>query len=228
MGLNLALMRDGYLTLALHDLEIAQRSVPGEPARSVPISERLDRARLFVSVAPSHEYTEDEKNALLQFVSDGGIFICAVGYDECGPSRDLLSRFGFYVGRVDDKHPEPKPLGHFKSEYFFREDYSNYVRFHAAWPIFAADAQDPSVLVVSRYPTEEPLILIRRYAKGLVALIGDTRFAANKNLELEGGQAFEGMRENPDFWRYFVSLLTEEDEGREVWYPPKPELEKGP
>jgi hypothetical protein len=38
------------------------------------------------------------------------------------------------------------------------------------------------------------------------------------NLEREGGQPFEGMRENADFWRWLLSYLADEP----VWPPPKP------
>ena len=41
----------------------------------------------------------------------------------------------------------------------------------------------------------------------------------NKNLERESGEPFEGMRENADFWRWFLALLGEGD----MWYPPRPE-----
>jgi hypothetical protein len=38
----------------------------------------------------------------------------------------------------------------------------------------------------------------------------------NMNLEREGGQAFEGMRENEDFWRWFIDVLTDADH---PWMP---------
>jgi hypothetical protein len=38
----------------------------------------------------------------------------------------------------------------------------------------------------------------------------------NKNLEVEGGWAFEGKRENPHFWRWFLAKLR----GRTPWIPP--------
>ncbi len=62
------------------------------------------------------------------------------------------------------------------------------------------------------------VIIVRRYGRGLVAVIGDTAFAMNKNLENEDGSPFEGMRENADFWRWFLALLGE----GQMWFPPKP------
>ena len=49
-------------------------------------------------------------------------------------------------------------------------------------------------------------------------LVGDTGFVMNKNLEWEDGRAFEGMRENADFWRWYLTDLTD----RPRWIPPKP------
>jgi len=127
--------------------------------------------------------------------------------------------FGFRVeeARQPDERSgrETHPLGHFKAPYFDGGDYFAYVRFHAAWPV---GCDDPRALTVSHYPPNVPIIVVRRYGRGLVAVVGDTCFAMNKNLERRDGSPFEGMRENADFWRYFLSLLSDGD----IWYPPKP------
>ena len=38
------------------------------------------------------------------------------------------------------------------------------------------------------------------------------------NLEREGGQPFEGMRENADFWRWLLDYLNDQP----PWTPPRP------
>ena len=43
--------------------------------------------------------------------------------------------------------------------------------------------------------------------RGKAVVVADTEFALNVNLEREGGQPFEGMRENADFWRWLLSPL---------------------
>jgi hypothetical protein len=206
MGLCLTLMRNGYLPLMLPEVT----------------EERLSRARLLISVAPAKPYSIRERQAIENFVRDGGIFICTVGYEEAEPLHPLLSKLGYYVGGDPETWEtttgEPVPLGHFKTPFFDGGDYRAYVRFHAAWPI---DCDDPNRLVVSHYPPDKLLIVVRRVGRGLVAVIGDTCFAMNKNLELESGVPFEGKRENADFWRWFLALLGEREE--EMWYPPKPE-----
>ncbi len=57
---------------------------------------------------------------------------------------------------------------------------------------------------------------MQRSGKGTVVLVGDTCFAMNKNLEYESGTAFEGLRENADFWRWLLSFLR----GETMWIPP--------
>jgi len=207
MGLVMTFMRNGYLTLMLPELT----------------SERLERAAVLVSIAPGRSFSPRERRALHEFVENGGVFICTVGYDTSRPSRRLLSEFGFTAGRPSDVPltREPLPMGYFKVPFLRKEDYTAYVRFHAAWPI---RCEDPQAQVIAYGPGDLPLIMVRQVGRGKVAVIGDTCFAMNKNLEHENGAPFEGMRENADFWRWFIPNLT----GRPKWTPSKPEPPKPP
>jgi hypothetical protein len=199
-GLSLTLMRNGYLTLMLPELT----------------DHRLQGAGLLVSVAPSRPYTLEERASIKRFVEQGGVFICTVGNDRAGPSEPLLSELGFRVGTLqwhgNRRDGLFEPLGYFKSPYFNNGDRMAYVRFHAAWPI---SCSDPDAQIIAHYPTDKPLIVARRLGRGRVVVIGDTCFAQNKNLERESGEPFEGMRENADFWRWFLAWLSED----EPWYP---------
>lgn len=196
-GLVLTLMRNGYLTLSLPQLDAA----------------RLQRAGLFVSVAPHQSYSSSERKAIRDFVAKGGIFVLTAGCDEAEPSRLLSSDLGFSIGTEKLDTRETVPMGHFKSPYLRSEDQRVFVRFHAAWPVIclAADAQ------VFAYGRDNlPVIAMRRIGAGKVVVIGDTRFATNDNLELEDGEPFEGLRENADFWRWFLTQLRDEP----AWVPP--------
>jgi len=106
----------------------------------------------------------------------------------------------------------PEPLGFFKVPYL--SGLNAYVRFHAAWPIRSIDPRS-AVAVVGR--DELPLIIWRSVGKGKVVLIGDSEFATNQNLENEGGQPFEGLRENADFWRWFISYYLRGESP--PWFP---------
>lgn len=249
MGLNHSLMRNGYLTLPLHTFSREQLLKPKEGADG----EWECRARFLISIAPTMEYRPEERQVIKDFVQSGGIFLCMVGCDDAGPSRSLLSELGFMVGGeralASNGFALPQPLGHFKAPYFSGKDpttgeeYQAFVRFHAAWPVECVDQTDSSrSLLLATHPPNLPLIVIRRLereqsaeekaagkktsSKGLVAVIGDTGFAMNQNLEVESGATFDYMRENIDFWRYFISLLREgvgDIPGQEMWFPPKPE-----
>lgn len=210
-GLHLTLMRNGYLVLALEKFD----------------RERLQRAGLFVSAAPSKPFAPHEIQAVREFIASGGTFICTVGWPESGPSRALLADLGFYVGGIGaatSGSPEPKPFGHFKAPYFNGGDYMAYVRFHAAWHVESSDPQAQPLAYGPRDPKGPPdapdpaVILMRRIGRGKAIVIADTHFASNQNLEREGGQPFEGMRENSDFWRWFIAFLNDQP----GWTPPKP------
>jgi hypothetical protein len=198
-GLALTLMRNGYLTLSLPELT----------------AERLERAGLLISIAPSRSFSLAEQMTVEKFVRDGGVFIMMVGYDQRAGSATMLKRFGFDLGSGDGR--EPEPMGHFKSPYQETKDRRVYVRFHAGWPI---RCDDPNVVTdltgVVYGQGNRPVLMVRSIGKGKVALVGDTCFAMNVNLENEGGEPFEGLRENADFWRWWLSLLR----GGPPWIPP--------
>jgi len=196
-GLALTLMRNGYLTLALPELT----------------PQRLERAGLLLSIAPSRSFSPAEVETVRTFVNNGGILIMTVGYDEAGPSQPLLDAFGLQVGPVGSESLEPQALGHFKSPYLESAGKRVYVRFHAGWPVACNDA-GAHVMAYGR--DNRPMIIMRRVGKGTVLLIGDTCFAMNKNLEYENGAPFEGLRENADFWRWLLTVLRNEP----MWIPP--------
>lgn len=205
-GLGLTLMRNGYLALHMEQFS----------------PERLARAGLLIIVAPSREYTAPEREAIHRFVESGGVVICTVGYEQSASSRSLLRRFGLYVGLPDDEllATDPEPMGHFKSPFVQIQDYMAHVRFHAAWPV---GSYEPDAQVIAYGPGDRPVILARRIGAGRFVLVGDTSFAMNKNLEHEGGEPFEGMRENADFWRWLLAYLTD----RPAWLPSGPATQPG-
>lgn len=201
MGIAMAFMRDDYLTLTLHDFTAS----------------RLQQADILLTVAPSRRFTKAEREAVRQFVEKGGIFVLTAGYDQRACSEDLLAEFGLGIGdgsKAAGGDTGPKPFGFFKSPYFSAGDYMSHVRFYSAWPVFAT-APDAQILAYG--PGNVPAILMRRVGKGKVMLVGDSCFAMNRNLEVESGMAFEGMRENPNFWRWVLRRL----EDKPMWIPPK-------
>lgn len=202
-GLAMTMMRNGYLTLNLDDFD----------------ARRLERAKLFVCVAPSRPFSHRQRDTITAFVRQGGVLIMTVGYEEREASRALLRDLGFAIGLTPEAEKagvEPRPLGHFKAPFFTGDNFMAYVRFHAAWPVIC---NDPNRLVISRYPSGEELIVMRRVGQGLVVVVGDTFFAVNKNLEHEGGEPFDGLRENAVFWRWLLALLREGMGEGKPWHP---------
>jgi len=196
-GLALTLMRNGYLALTAPDLT----------------PERLERAGLLIVVAPFRPFSPDEIETVQDFVAAGGTLIMMSGYEQEIPGRSLLDAFGFRVGLPRDETLEPDPMGHFKSPYLESQSRRVYVRFHAAWPIVCSDA---GARVLAYGKNDRPVIMMRQFGAGEVIVVGDAGFAMNKNLENESGAAFEGLRENADFWRWLLTLVRDD----EAWVPP--------
>jgi hypothetical protein len=191
-GLILTLMRNGYLAFSLSEIS----------------AEQLALADLFISIAPSRSFSEKERDAVRNFVMNGGDVIIMVGMDKAGPGRSLLSMFGFTIGSERPDILEPTPLGYFKSPYLSSGVQQVFVRFHAAWAVYC---NDPQARVIAYGHNDQPVIVMRKFGAGKVVVIGDTCFAMNKNLEWEGGEPFEGMRENADFWRWFITVLRDQE-----------------
>lgn len=196
-GLALTLMRNGYLALCLPEWT----------------AERMERAGLLISIAPSRAFSPRERAILKDFVMKGGHLILTAGADRARASRPVLADFGFRLSGSDAPGSQPRALGHFKSPYLRSEDRRVYVRFHAAWPI---QCEDPEAQVVAYGVDNQPVILARPFGAGKVVVVGDTGFALNKNLEWEGGEPFEGLRENADFWRWLLTRLRDQPQ----WIPP--------
>jgi hypothetical protein len=212
-GLLMTLMRQDFLVFDMPDYTW----------------ERMRRAAIVVCIAPNEPFSREERDAVRRFVEGGGIFIITVGYDDVGPSRELLNDFGLYVGLDPPGSPdprEPEPLSHFRSAYLqVRDPEGNYrllVRFNAAWPVGSTEDDAIGMVYTMRQDPNKgaweqvPVMIRRPVGEGVVLLVGDTGFAMNKNLEHEYGQPFEGLRENAEFWRWLVPMLR----GGKRYIPP--------
>ena len=74
-GLELNLMRNGYLPIRVTELS----------------AEQLQRAGLLISIAPARAYSAGERKAIKDFLNDGGTWICMAGADRAGPINRALS-----------------------------------------------------------------------------------------------------------------------------------------
>jgi hypothetical protein len=204
-GLTLALMRSGYLTLTLPELS----------------RERLERAAIFVTVAPARPFTAAQRRQLVEFVERGGTFFCLVGAEESASSASLLDEFGIRVPPspvpTTGRWHEPEPLGHVRAMYGDGDpegpaEARAEVQFYAAWPV----ATDANAEVLVRTAHGQPVVVSRQIGSGRIVVIGDTGFALNKNLEYVGGQPFRGRYDNAHFWRWLLGRVTDAP----PWSPP--------
>jgi hypothetical protein len=196
-GLVLTLMRSGYLALDLPEFT----------------PERLERAGLLLSIAPTRAFSPAQVETMKAFVHKGGTLILMTGYEQRMPCQPLLDAFALRVGTPQGGSLEPEPLGHFKSPYLESGGKRVYVRFHAAWPVAGSD---PNARVIAYGRDNLPVIVLSKFGAGKIVLVGDPCFALNMNLENEDGTPFEGLRENADFWRWLLTLLRDEP----MWVPP--------
>lgn len=242
-GLFLTLMRNGYLTLSLSRLteeRLLQRIAPEEaptdikpPRPDEPEDEDISLARqelkrwrikaqMYVVIAPDRPFSAQERETVKRFVRCGGVLIWTVGYEDIAPSRQMLGEFGFRVGqlqRYEGTLGPPPMWRYFKLPYLYYPDgrARNFVRFHCGWPV-ECDCPEHRMKVIAAHPDDGPMIVVRNYGRGRVAVIGDSGFALNKNLEREDGGPFDLMYENADFWRWFIAAL----EDAPPWIPPVP------
>ncbi len=198
-GLTLTLMRAGYLTLMLPEFT----------------PQRIERAGMIISIAPCKPLTESERETVHKFIQNGGTYILMTGYEDSGPSRQLLADFDMRIGQTlfgsgQVLDGQPRYMRFFKAPYTLTaEGQFAHVRFQTAWPIVYTGPRE-GYRVFAYGPTLEgdlPVIAARYKGKGKFVVIGDTYFAMNRNLERMDGQPIEGRRENAEFWRWFLGEL---------------------
>lgn len=207
-GLSLTLMRSDYLPLVMTEMSAS----------------RLADAGILVVIGPNRDFSWWERAEVDAFLRRGGILICLAGAEDATALNRLLARFEVHIDRspvpTDAGWREPEPIGRVLLPYYHgtRADGSEYdanAAFFAAWPVRYA-GQDVEVLVSDG--RGRPIVISRKIGRGELIVVGDTYFAANRNLEYAGGEPFDGRYDNADFWRWLISRSTE----KEAWSPPPP------
>jgi hypothetical protein len=148
-GLMLNLIRDGFFPIIADEFPAAA----------------LERADLFVTIAPMRGYSNGERAALRRFLERGGRLLACVGYDELDGARSLLADHGLEVLDV--------PLSHFRTG-----ERSEDLVFRNAWALRAP----PDARVLVRQ-WGHPVVVGRTVGRGELVLIGDTTYFWNRNLE---------------------------------------------
>jgi len=129
----------------------------------------LFRSKIFISIAPSKNFTKKEIAGIKEYIRKGGIFILSVGYGEKEGSKNLLETFGLEILNI--------PLGPVSPN-----KNSVGVQFYNAYPINIKG----NSRIICKYKNEDrvyPLIVYKDYGKGKFLLIGDSNFLCDSNLE---------------------------------------------
>jgi hypothetical protein len=200
-GLALSLMRSGHLALLLDRLDAA----------------RLERAGMLISIAPGRSFSTAERDVIRRFVERGGIWVCTVGAEQSRVVAPMLAEFGFDVphspvGPTDKAH-ETEAVGAFYAPYYETDKGLANVLFREGWPI-AWNGQDVDVHVENDQGAA--FVATRPVGHGMVAVIGDSKFALNRNLERPDGQPVAEGFQNGDFWRWFLTVIHRQT----PWVPP--------
>jgi hypothetical protein len=207
-GLKLALMRSGF--------------VPCMAPEVTP--ERLSRAAILISIAPAREFTAAERQAVRQFVEEGGLLIAMAGAESAGPINGLLQDLdseGSHLQVPPSPAPsgeeaENLPLGCGHWTYLPEHGgYKNDLMCYAGWPVRCPIDLEKVPFWVS-VDGQRTAAAMMHLGRGKVLVIGDTAFAMNKNLENAAGTPTMDRGENAHFWRWFLGYATDQP----AWSPP--------
>ena len=102
-----------------------------------------------------------------------------------------------------DLAPEPFPLGAILQNFDDVEAKEREVRFFAAWPI--GIEQNENVYLLNFWEENKNTYYVTAFQKvgqGVVAVIADTFFASNQNLE----SPTNSFADNIAFWRWFLKF----------------------
>lgn len=162
-GFLINLERNGYLPRVLHDGDF----------------DALRSGRLFVSIAPTEPYSEEELDTLRAFMDRGGLVILSVGFEEKAGSAGLLDLIGVNI--------EGTPLGPVPLEPPVRDasavgTFLESPHFKEAWPLRSTRGESlESFYSQGAYD----IVGFRPMGRGGALVIADSWFLHDKTLETE-------------------------------------------
>jgi hypothetical protein len=166
-GLTKNFLRNGFTPLYLED------------------TAQLKEGRILVIIAPTRGYSSGEVKNIVSFVEQGGLLILSAGATERDAVVPFLNRFEMDIGNV--------PLGpvpwiietHGRTPEITQENLDKYwhePKFMEAYPVGGSNPYKSYASLTYLGQTYE-LIISKQYGKGMVVLIGDSRFLLDENLE---------------------------------------------
>jgi Domain of unknown function (DUF4350) len=210
-GFTRVLMRSGFLPFRLSELT----------------AERLERAGMLVCMAPARRFSTEEIAVVRKFVEQGGTLLCIVGAEEARPIASLMEAFPFKVRpspiKPDEEIREPYPLGSFRQNFGESSESKHYIDTYAAWPVQLDNISANIYLFWTEGDREEPVVAGAPFGTegGVIAIVADTNFAVNQNLETLASE----YPDHINFWHWFLPKITH----LPAWDPSsEPIKEQGP
>lgn len=192
-GLAKNLMRNHYIPLFLDD------------------TSQLEEGKIFIIIAPTNKYSSQDVNRVKTFVENGGLLLISAGSTEKHAVQPLLEAFQMDIGDI--------PLGpvpwiietHGRTPQISDEDLDKYwhePKFMEAYPV-GGSSPFMSYASLTYLGQTYNLIISKQYGKGMVVLIGDSRYLLNENLEYSLEPARLGKPTFAALWVGNVELLKD-------------------
>lgn len=166
-GLTKNLLRNHYLPLFMDD------------------TAQLKEGRILIIIAPTRGYSSREVKDIRTFVENGGFLLMSVGAGEKDGAQSLLRTFEMDIADV--------PLGpvpwiietHGTTPQIAPEDLEKYWHEPKFMEVYPVGCSNPlkSYASLTYLGKTYDLIISKQYGKGMVVLIGDSRFLLDENLE---------------------------------------------
>jgi hypothetical protein len=139
---------------------------------------------MFIIIGPTKEFTKFEVNTIRDFVYSGGILLLSAGYGESESIDPILDVFGLGVMNI--------PLGSYPwiIDYGSQENlsmkelelYWHKPKFMDAYPLSCKGDYIPYI-TIHHENRDFDVIIGKRYGRGEVVMISDSRFLLDENLE---------------------------------------------
>jgi len=159
-GLMINLARNDYLPLMLTEFD----------------KEKISKSKILFLIAPTIPLSKDEVNFLKNYISNGGLIVLSVGYQDSLPASLLLNEFGFNIENI--------PLGPVPYVEENPEEHQNEPRFVDSWPVTIENITTADSFYNIEIENESyNLIMFTKYELGGLIVIGDSQFLLDKNIE---------------------------------------------
>lgn len=172
---------------------------------------QLNQGSILTIIAPTRDYSGREVKKIASFVENGGLLILSVGAMEKNAVKPLLHTFEMDIGNI--------PLGpvpwiietHGRTPQISDEDLERYwhePKFMEVYPVAGAGSVTTYASLTYLGQTYN-LIIAKQYGKGMVVLIGDSRYLLDENLEYSLDPARLGKPTFAALWVGNIELLKD-------------------